>query len=225
MCVGSAGAGDCHWEAYDCAHIIRILGSKWTTKHPLSSLARLTRIYWASCRNEKEIFLTPTAAKGTERKSNNTLCDHRTALHGRRTFKTSNFLPLPQLVHPFFHFFFSFPSFPATLSLLLLYVNCPLLDIVCIARGTHITAQRTVDGGYFAFLSTEHLCPKPWCQTAKLPIHTRWSQRVLCANVLWSTMGKNANITLWYFDCYCYCFPTYLNVIEKINFNQEEFIL
>ena len=114
MCVGSAGAGDCHWEAYDCAHIIRILGSKWTTKHPLSSPARLTRIYWASCRNEKEIFLTPTAAKGTERKSNNTLCDHRTALHGRRTFKTSNFLPLPQLVHPLFHFFYSFPYFPAT---------------------------------------------------------------------------------------------------------------
>ena len=149
MCVGSAGAGDCHWEAYDCAHIIRILGSKWTTKHPLSSPARLTRIYWASCRNEKEIFLTPTAAKGTERKSNNTLCDHRTALHGRRTFKTSNFLPLPQLVHPFFHFFYSFPSFPATYIFV-----CPLLDIVwCCPWYTH---HSTEDSGWWILRIPQH---------------------------------------------------------------------
>ena len=73
MCVGSAG--DCHClPVWLCSHN-KNTGSKWTTKHPLSGPARLTRIYWPTRRNEKEIFLTPTAAKGTECKFNNTLCD------------------------------------------------------------------------------------------------------------------------------------------------------
>ena len=69
--------------------------------------------------------------------------------------------------------------------------------------------------------------PQHWASLSRVPSRgvkqPRWSQRVLCVNVRWRTMGKNANITLWYFDCYCYCFPTYTSMwLKKSNtFNQE----
>ena len=90
--------GDCHClPVWLCSHN-KNTGSKWTTKHPLSGPARLTRIYWATRRNEKEIFLTPTAAKGTECKFNNTLCDQPPHCTGGEPFRHTIFCHYRNLI-------------------------------------------------------------------------------------------------------------------------------
>ena len=212
--------GDCHCSpVWLCSHN-KNTGSKWTTKHPLSGPARLTRIYWATRRNEEEIFLTPTAAKGTERKFNNTLCDQPPHCTGGEPFRHTIFCHYRNLITHFSIFFYSFSSFH--LPLLFLYVICLLLGILCVSC-VHSTEEGMEDSGGWWILRI----PQHWASLSRVPSRgvkqPRWSQRVLCVNVRWRTMGKNANITLWYFDCYCYCFPTYTSMwLKKSNtFNQE----
>lgn len=211
--------GDCHClPVWLCSHN-KNTGSKWTTKHPLSGPARLTRIYWATRRNEEEIFLTPTAAKGTERKFNNTLCDQPPHCTGGEPFRHTIFCHYRNLITHFSIFFYSFSSFH--LPLLFLYVICLLLGILCVSC-VHSTEEGMEDSGWWILRIPQH-----WASLSRVPSRgvkqPRWSQRVLCVNVRWRTMGKNANITLWYFDCYCYCFPTYTSMwLKKSNtFNQE----
>ena len=150
--------GDCHClPVWLCSHN-KNTGSKWTTKHPLSGPARLTRIYWATRRNEKEIFLTPTAAKGTERKFNNTLCDQPPHCTGGEPFRHTIFCHYRNLITHFSIFFIHFPVFTFHFYFCMSFV-CYLVYFVSAVFTAQRRGWRTVDGGYFAFLSTEHLCP------------------------------------------------------------------
>ena len=162
--------GDCHClPVWLCSHN-KNTGSKWTTKHPLSGPARLTRIYWATRRNEEEIFLTPTAAKGTERKFNNTLCDQPPHCTGGEPFRHPIFYHYRNLITHFSIFFLFIFQFSPSTSIFVCHLSVTWYTLcqLCSQHRGGDGGQWMVDTSHSSALSISVPCPKPWCQTAKM---------------------------------------------------------
>ena len=162
--------GDCHClPVWLCSHN-KNTGSKWTTKHPLSGPARLTRIYWATRRNEEEIFLTPTAEKGTERKFNNTLCDQPPHCTGGEPFRHTIFCHYRNLITHFSIFFLFIFQFSPSTSIFVCHLSVTWYTLcqLCSQHRGGDGGQWMVDTSHSSALSISVPCPKPWCQTAKM---------------------------------------------------------